>query len=81
VLCDHPEAGWLDHRSLWERDGEPVVMVGHNYHLDQDQATRAALEAVAQKYGLELRVGYSPSWYYPGVATMIELWRPGQCRA
>ena len=61
--------GWIDHPSLWIKDGKPEVFISQPYQLSLEDMRE--LIATCDAFGLEAMVDTWPSWHFPtGVLTI-----------
>jgi hypothetical protein len=67
-----PKYRFIDHYTLWEKDGKPTVLTLQPYGLSSTEIT--LLQAFCEKYGLEASVS-ARSWWNPGRALLITITR------
>ena len=61
-----------DHGEMWARDGQPCMMVGHPYHINDEE--RALLDELARwSPRLKLSIDDRESYYYPKCTHHIRL--------
>lgn len=78
---DRSWSGWgscetCDHMEWFMRDGVPAIIVAHNYMNTTSARALAEVHGFADFYGLRASISETPSWYYPGVATLVEYSAP-----
>lgn len=62
---------WMDHPSLWLRDGKPFVFACQPYHLSLDDLREIVRYCDAHNLDVHICSGWS--WHYPGRTLFIEL--------
>lgn len=71
---DCPDGGgWLDHVSLWNRDGKPAVFVSQPYGV----TTRGLSVLLDWARAHDVHVNINSWSFYGHGSTQIELWAPG----
>lgn len=70
--CYEPRPAWLDHVTLWGREGAPAVLVAQPYHLDDRDGFQLGI--LDREPGLRLELRAEGSWY--GFGTwFVGLWK------
>lgn len=62
---------WMDHSSLWLKDGRPYLFVGQPYGLTLRDLREIA--ALCDEHGLTAEVDAGLSWWYPGRTLLVEM--------
>lgn len=62
---------WMDHPSLWLKDGKPFTFVCQPYRLSLDDIREIVRYCDAHDLDLDICSGWS--WHYPGRTLFIEL--------
>lgn len=64
---------WMDHPSLWLKDGQPYTFVGQPYGLTFEDLKDIVRHC--EQYGLTASVDAGMSWWYPGWTVLVEVKR------
>jgi len=62
---------WMDHPSLWLKDGRPYSFVGQPYGISEEDMRE--IIAYCDEYNLQSWVDTGWSWWFPGETLLIEL--------
>jgi|CZCA01.1.fsa_nt_gi hypothetical protein len=65
--------GWMDHVSLWIKDGKPFSFVTQPYGLSLEDLKE--IVAYCEEHNLDVFVDAGMSWHYPGSTVAVELTR------
>lgn len=79
----HPSLGagwysgrWIDHPSLWIKNGKPDVFISQPYHLSLEDM--AQLISICNEFGLEATVSTWPGWHFPGAVLSVQVRKKAQ---
>ena len=73
AVRDPVSFAWIDHRSLWLKDGKPYSFVTQPYGLSLNDLKQ--IVAYCEEHGLDVFVDAGLSWHYPGTTVAVEFTR------
>lgn len=73
AVRDPVSFAWIDHRSLWLKDGKPYSYVTQPYGLSLSDLKQ--IVSYCDEHGLDVFVDAGLSWHYPGTTVAVEFTR------
>ena len=73
AVRDPMRFAWLDHPSLWIKDGKPFSFVSQPYGLGLQDLRE--IVAYCEEHNLDVLVDAGMSWHYPGATVAVEFTR------
>lgn len=65
----------VDHVQAWRRGTELVCVSLNPYDIFSEHVV--GLARLVTEFGLDVRVQQRLAWYYPGLASLVEIWKRG----
>ena len=73
AVRDPMRFAWMDHPSLWIKDGKPFSFVSQPYGLGLQDLRE--IVAYCEEHNLDVLVDAGMSWHYPGATVAVEFTR------